>query len=82
MSESFVTEVSTASAAASSAAIGCLLIHEGDFPPRYAIKVIHLHLHTPSTVYKVPICPRGNLLYKQIYLTIDQKLHYEGILGL
>ena len=45
MSESFVTEVSTASAAASSAAIGCLLIHEGDFTPRYAIKVTHLHLH-------------------------------------
>ena len=21
--------------------------------------------HTPETVYKVPICPRANLLYKQ-----------------
>ena len=25
--------------------------------------------HTPQTVYKVPICPRGNLLYIQIYFT-------------
>ena len=24
---------------------------------------------TPQTVYKVPICPRGNLLYIQIYFT-------------
>ena len=27
----------------------------------------------PQTVYYVPICPRGNLLYKQIYLITDQK---------
>ena len=37
---------------------------------------------TQETVYKVPICPRGNLLYKQIYLITDQKLLYKGILGL
>ena len=24
-------------------------------------------LITPENVYKVPICPRGNLLYKQVY---------------
>ena len=29
-------------------------------------------LHTPETVYKVPICPRVNLLYIHIYLITDQ----------
>ena len=31
--------------------------------------------NTLETVYKVAICPRGNLPYKQIYLINDQKLH-------
>ena len=40
--------------------------------PNVFLKVRHEH-DTPETVYKVPICPRGNLLYKQIYLITDQK---------
>ena len=36
---------------------------------------------TPETVYKVPICPRGNLLYKQIYLTTDPKVTLQGYIG-
>ena len=40
---------------------------------------------TLETVYKVPICPRRNLLYKQIYLITDQKLLYslalQGYIG-
>ena len=30
--------------------------------------------NTLETVYKVAVCPRGNLPYKQIYLTKDLKL--------
>ena len=37
--------------------------------------------YTPETVYQVPICPRGNLLYKQIYLITNQKLIYKFIRG-
>ena len=39
-------------------------------------------IHTPETVYKAPICPKENLLYKQIYLITDQKLLCQGIMGL
>ena len=46
-------------------------LRDGDSP-----KILHqvalLGLNTLETVYKVAICPRGNLLYKQIYFTYDQ----------
>ena len=35
-----------------------------------------------ETAYKVAICPRVNLFYKQIYLIADLKLLRRGILGL
>ena len=37
---------------------------EHEYKPPYAVE----------TAYKVAICPRGNLLYKQIYLITDLKL--------
>ena len=36
---------------------------------------------TLETAYKVAICPRGNLPYKQIYLTKDLKLLKNGAFG-
>ena len=37
---------------------------------------------TPQTIYKVPICPRENLLEKQVYLISyhDHKSLYKAIL--
>ena len=32
------------------------------------------HYYTVETAYKVYVCPRGNLLYMQIYLIADLKL--------
>ena len=46
------------------------------------VKVVKVVGDTSETVNKVPICQRGNLLYKQIYITTDQKLLYNGILVL
>ena len=36
---------------------------------------------TRKTVYKVHICPRGKLSYKQIYLIIEQKSLFKGYIG-
>ena len=41
--------------------------------------VIH---NTVEIAYKVAICPRGNLLYRQIYLITDLKLLGKGVFGL
>ena len=38
--------------------------------------------YTVETAYKVYVCPRGNLLYMRIYLIIDLKLLWRGVLGL
>ena len=38
--------------------------------------------HAEETAYKVDICPRGNLLYMQIYLITILKLLCWGVLGL
>ena len=38
-------------------------------------------LDTLETVYKVAICPRGNLIYNQIHLTKDLKSPKHGALG-
>ena len=38
-------------------------------------------MNTLETAYKVAICHGGNLLYKQIYFTNDQKLVWYGVLG-
>ena len=35
-----------------------------------------------ETVYKVAICPRAYLLYKQIYFTKDLKSLKNGVLGI
>ena len=48
----------------------------------HSLAVGWFDLHTPETVYKVPIRPRGNILYKQIYLITKQKLLCKCILGL
>ena len=44
--------------------------------------VSSVQVYTVETAYKVAICPRGNLLYMQIYLITDLKLLWRGLLGL
>ena len=36
---------------------------------------------TVETAYKVYVCPRGNLLYMQIYLITDRKVTLKGHIG-
>ena len=43
---------------------------------------IHPYRHRPATVYKVPICLRGNLLYNQIYSITEQNAISKGMLRL
>ena len=43
---------------------------------------VFIFFSTVGTAYKVAICPRGNLLYMQIYLINDQNLLQRSLLGL
>ena len=58
----------------------CLILNISSLFDHFIVS--HIELSTVETAYKVYVCPRGNLLYMQIYLITHLKLLQRGIFGL